>query len=94
MDLVAVASEISCLSILGEELFILGASRSPSLIIFFRFGYTVSVVVLLECWTPKTRVYIAVGVSLILCLQAEIYIAWGIFILGQIKCVKRVKCEG
>ena len=53
-SLVAVAVRISYLSSLGAELLAFKVLRPPSWIIHFRFGCTVSALVPLECWTPKT----------------------------------------
>ena len=52
--LVAVAVGISYLSSLGAELSIFKVLMPPSWIIHFRFDCTVSALVPLECWTPKT----------------------------------------
>ena len=49
-------SEIPYLFSLGAELLAFKVSRPPSWIIHFRFGCTVSALVPLECWTPKTWV--------------------------------------
>ena len=54
--LVAVAVGISYLSSLGAELLAFKVLRPPSWIIHCRFGCTVSALVPLECWTPKTWV--------------------------------------
>ena len=56
ISLVAVAVGISYLSSLGAELLAFKVLRLPSMIIHFRFGCTVSGLVPLECWTPKTWV--------------------------------------
>ena len=53
ISVVAVAVGISYLSYLGAELFAFKVLRLPSWVIHFRFGCTVSVLVPLECWTPK-----------------------------------------
>ena len=73
-SLVAVAVGISYLSSLEAELLTFKVLRLPSWIIHFRFGCTVYALVPLECWTPK-NMGVAVEISLLSCLQAEI--AWG-----------------
>ena len=56
ISLVAVAVGISYLTGLGAELFAFKVVWPPSWMIHFRFGCTVSALVSLECWTPKTWV--------------------------------------
>ena len=55
-SLVAIAVGISYLFSLGAELLTIKVLWPPSWIIHFRFGCTVSALVTLECWSPKTWV--------------------------------------
>ena len=54
LAVVAVAVGVPYISSLGAELFAFEVIRPPSWNIHFRFGCTVSELVPLECWTPKT----------------------------------------
>ena len=54
MGEVAVAVGIPYISCLGAELFALEFFWPPSWITHLRFGWTVSALVPLDCWTPKT----------------------------------------